>query len=363
MDERIKLHAKTLVHHSIEIGSGDEVVLVANEEVKELALNVCQFLGEVGAIPIPLYGGNFISGEDEILKNYLEASGSITNSSALIEMLTKADAVLHLQGYTNPYEFSQLSNKTIAMHRKSYGHILDEALFSTSYTLTQFPTAGGAQLAGMSTEEFKDFIWESTLIDWEDQRRYQSPVAKKLDSGNTVHVQNQSGTDVEFSIAGMNAVNGHGQINLPGGEVYTAPVVDSINGKINFDLPVLIDGRELQDITMEFDNGKLIHYDTDNNEDLLSKILNIDEGSDRIGEFGIGMNKQISQVTRNMALDEKMSGTVHFALGTAYEKCVGTSNVRNESAVHIDMLFDMRDNSTITVDGEPVLSDGEVIIG
>jgi aminopeptidase len=210
----------------------------------------------------------------------------------------------------------------------------------------------------MEPETFSSFLRDAVLLDWERQRDRQAPVASALSEGSTVRVVTDAGTDIRFDITDMEAVNDYGQVNLPGGEVYTAPVVDSVDGTVRFDLPVSIDGRELTGIRATFEDGDLVDLAADAHEPFLRRLLDIDAGASRLGEFGIGMNAQLDRVTRNMALDEKMMGTVHFAFGTAYETCVGEENVRNESAIHVDLLVDMRKGSRLEVDGAVVQRDG-----
>lgn len=362
MDQRIEQHADILVRHSMDASRGDEVAIVANEGVQDLITSICRRLGDRGITPILLRGGNFVFGSDESLKTYLSASNEIRHPRTLTEMLADVDEILHIRSHENPYELARLSESTVAAHRGAYGEILNDVLLEGSYTLTHVPTPGGAQLAGMSSAEFESFVWDATLLDWEAQRREQIPLAETLTDGETIRVENDAGTDVEFSVAGMRAVNSHGRINLPGGEVYTAPVRDSLDGRIRFDIPLMLDGREFCDTTVEFRDGEIVDIETPQNAALLRQLLELDDGSGRIGEFGIGTNEHIDRPSRIMALDEKMAGTIHFAFGSAYEACVGDTNVRNRSAVHIDMGVDMRGTSRVSVDGTPIQKDGELVV-
>jgi aminopeptidase len=140
--------------------------------------------------------------------------------------------------------------------------------------------------------------------------------------------------------------------------VFTAPVPDSVDGEVLFDKPVVVQGREVLDARLVFEEGRVVEHSASKNEDVLTSLLETDEGSDRLGELGIGMNRDIDRFTYNMLFDEKMGDTVHMAIGMAYEDTVGEGNERNDSAVHTDMIVDMAEDSRIEVDGEVVQEDG-----
>lgn len=362
MDERIREHAEVLVHHSREVSEGDEVVISLNGDTEELAIAVCKELGDIGAIPAMLFGGNFLTGGDRQLAAYMSEADDIRAPQGLTDMLREADQILHLQSHTDPNPFSNLSSERIVSNRRAYGQILKESTFSGCYTLTQFPTASGAKLAGMDLTEYEDYIWNSILQDWDRQRGYQSSIVQRLDQGTKVRVRSNEDTDIRFSIDGMKAVNDYGIINLPGGEVYTAPVLDSIEGRVNFDYPLLVDGKEIPDIQLRFEGGIVVDSEASANEKVLQRLIDLDHGSCRLGEFGIGMNRAHDRYTRNMALDEKMNRTIHFALGTAYPECIGAGNKRNQSSIHVDMLVDMSGDSIIEIDDQVVQENGELLI-
>jgi aminopeptidase len=169
------------------------------------------------------------------------------------------------------------------------------------------------------------------------------------------------GTDVTMRLGGNHAVNDSGQHNLPGGEVFTAPIPDTVEGTVHFDMPIYHQGREITDAVLTFSNGRVSDFSAARNEGLLGEVLATDEGADRLGELGIGMNRSIDQFTYNILFDEKMGDTVHMAVGMAYDDCVGEGNEVNESAVHVDMIVDMSEDSMIEVDGEVVQRNGTFV--
>jgi len=156
----------------------------------------------------------------------------------------------------------------------------------------------------------------------------------------------------------MVTANDYAELNLPGGEVYTAPRPDSVEGEVLFDKPLVRHGREIDGARLVFEDGRVVEYGADKNEDVLGEILDTDEGAKRLGELGIGMNRDIDEFTYNMLFDEKMGDTIHLAIGKAIEHTVPDGEPLNESATHVDMIVDMSEDSFIEVDGEIVQRNG-----
>jgi aminopeptidase len=179
-----------------------------------------------------------------------------------------------------------------------------------------------------------------------------------LDDADEVRIVSGEETDVTMSVAGNPTKNDDARNNLTGGEVFTAPVPDSVEGEVLFDKPVMGMGREIQGAYLEFEGGEVVHHDADQNADVLASIVGTDEGSKRVGELGIGMNRDIDRFTYNMLFDEKMGDTIHLAIGRAYRDTVGEGNEQNESAIHKDMIVDMSEDSYIEVDGDVVQRNG-----
>jgi aminopeptidase len=226
------------------------------------------------------------------------------------------------------------------------------------WTLTQHPTPADAQLAELSTETYENFVYDAILRDWEEQREFQEHMLEILDAGEEVRIVSGDTTDVRMSVAGNKAINDTNSNNIPGGEVFTAPIPDSVEGEVLFDKPVYRRGKEVTDARLVFENGEVVEYSASKNEGVLETILDTDAGARRLGELGIGMNRSIDRFTYNMLFDEKMGDTVHMAVGRAYDANVGEGNEANESATHVDMIVDMSEDSFIEVDGEIVQRNG-----
>ncbi|WP_338740131.1 aminopeptidase [Haloplanus salilacus] len=355
MDPRIRTHAETIVDHSTSIESGDDVVISMPAVAEDLAVALHELLGDRGANPVYLHNSERAS------RAFLRASDDDFETPAhQLALFEEADAFVIARGGPNVSEQGDVSPETNAAYRRAMRPVLDERL-EKRWCLTQFPSSGHAQLAGMSTEAYENFVWDAVTLDWEAQREHQARMVEILDGANEVRIRSGDETDVTMSVAGNPTLNDYGEHNLPGGEVFTAPVKESVEGYVHFDLPLYRKGKEIEDARLRFEDGRVVGHSAERNEDVLTGILDTDEGARYLGELGIGMNRSIDQFTYNMLFDEKMGDTVHMAVGNAYADTVGEENERNESAEHVDMIVDMGEDSVIEVDGEVVQRNGTFV--
>jgi aminopeptidase len=351
MDPRIREHARTVADHSVDLQEGDDVVVVAPPQAEDLVVALHEVLGDRGANPLVL------SGNDRYSRAYLRAREEFETPAHEQALVEAADVYIAVRANANVTETSDVDPATNAAYSQAKQPILDERL-SKRWCLTQYPAPANAQLAEMSTEAYEDFVWDAINKDWEAVRDHQAAMAEILDGAEEVHIRSGTGTDVTMSVAGNPTLNDYGEKNLPGGEVFTAPVPDSVEGEVLFDKPLYHQGREVTGVSLTFAGGEVVDHAAEKNEAVLTEVLNTDEGARHLGELGIGMNRDIDRFTYNMLFDEKMGDTVHMAVGRAYEDTVGETNVQNESAVHVDMIVDMSEDSVIEVDGEVVQRDG-----
>lgn len=351
MDPRIREHAETIADHSTAVEEGDNVIISAPAVATDLVVALFEVLGDRGANPLSL------DANDRAKRAYLRSSEGFETPSHERALMDETDVFIHLRANENVTETSDIDPETASEHSVAQQPIREERL-SKRWCLTQFPAPANAQLAGMSTEQYENFVWDAINKDWGDQREFQKGMVEILDSAEEVRIVSGEETDITMSIAGNHTLNDYGEKNLPGGEVFTAPVLDSVEGSVFFDKPLYHQGREITDVRLEFEDGEVVKHSAGNNEDLLTEVLNTDEGARSLGELGIGMNRDIDRFTYNMLFDEKMGDTVHMAVGMAYDECVGEDNETNESAVHVDMIVDMSEDSRIEVDGEVVQRDG-----
>lgn len=227
-----------------------------------------------------------------------------------------------------------------------------------------YPGAGEAQDAEMGIEAWENFVFESCLCDkpnpvkrWKEVSKRQDEMTIFLNKAKNFKIE-ADGTDLTISAAGRKWINCDGKYNMPDGEVFTAPVEDSAEGKIKYIVPTVYGGREVNNIELTFKKGKVIKAKATKGEEYLNKMIDMDEGGRYLGEFAIGTNFGIKDYTKNILFDEKIGGTVHLALGRCYEECGGT----NKSALHWDMICDLRKGGTLTADGKKIVEDGVIKI-
>jgi len=363
MDPRVREHAEIIADHSTGIEAGENVVISMPREAEALAVALHEIVGDRGANPI------YLNNSERASRAFMRAraddeseaeGGEFETPAHQLALYEESDVVVVARGGANVSEQSDVAPETTAAYRRAMQPVLKERL-SKRWCLTQFPTSGHAQLAGMSTEAYENFVWDAVTLDWDAQRDHQAAMVEILDDADEVRIRSGEGTDVTMSVAGNRTLNDYGEKNLPGGEVFTAPVRDSVEGEVHFDMPLYRQGREIEGVRVRFEEGRVESYSAERNEAVLDGVFDTDEGARFLGELGIGMNRNIDQFTYNMLFDEKMGDTVHMAVGAAYEECVGEENEANESAEHVDMIVDMSEDSIIEVDGEVVQRDGTFV--
>lgn len=231
-------------------------------------------------------------------------------------------------------------------------------------TLCEYPTIAHAQNAGLSLEDYADFIYNACFLyeenpqaKWEEVSREQQHIVDYLNNCTDIHYLGEN-IDIRFSTEGRTWINSDGQTNMPSGEVYTAPVDDSVNGKIHFSYPSMFKGEEVQGITLWVKDGWIEKWEAEKGQELLDSIFEIDEGARRFGEAAIGTNYRIHTPVKNILFDEKIGGSVHMAVGQAYIQNGGT----NKSSIHWDMIADMQSGGQIFADGRLIYQDGKFLI-
>jgi aminopeptidase len=212
----------------------------------------------------------------------------------------------------------------------------------------------------MAYEAYCDFVYDATLRDWESLAGEMDQLKEILDDGTEVRIVGD-GTDLTLFIDGRTAVNSAASVeydshNLPSGEVFTAP--SDTAGVVTFDVPMTIRGRRVRDARLTFKDGVVVDWEAEQGADVLTEVIETDGGSRKLGELGVGMNRGIDRPTGRILFDEKMAGTVHLALGRAYDACLPESESGNDSAVHVDLITNMGEGSRLEVDGEVVQRDG-----
>ncbi|WP_306055068.1 aminopeptidase [Natronococcus wangiae] len=354
MDPRIREHAEIIANHSVDLQERDNVIVDAHPVAEDLVVALHEVIGDHGANPITT---SQRTGKRQQRAYLRAADPEFETPEHELALIENTDVYIAIRASDNVTQTSDVEPETQAAYQQAHQPVLEERL-STRWCLTQYPAPANAQLAEMSTEGYENFVWDAVNKDWDEQREHQANMVELMDPAGEIRIVSGDTTDVTMSIDGNPTLNDHGEHNLPGGEVFTAPEPDSVEGEVLFDMPLYHQGREITDVSLEFEGGEVVSHSAAKNEDVLTEVLNTDEGARRLGELGIGMNRDIDRFTYNMLFDEKMGDTVHMAVGRAYDDTVGEGNEANDSAVHVDMIVDMSEESFIEVDGEVVQRNG-----
>ena len=351
MDRRWRELAKILVNYSVEVKKGDKVMITMLEpETEPLARACFEEAIKAGGFPFIEYQSAYL--EKGLMMYGTEKQVSWVNEMSLYGMQW-ADCYIGLRGARSPYEFSAIPGDRIAAHKKAMGKISAERN-RTRWVLTRVPNESFAQQAKMPFEEMMDFYFDASVRDWKKERGQLLKVRDLLASGHHVRVTGKE-TDISFDTEGRVYVAADGHINMPDGEVYTCPVETSVNGNVYFEFPGAYAGNYIEGIRLQFENGRLTRCQAETNEELLKEILSIDSGAAVLGEFGIGLNYGISRYCGDILYDEKIGGTIHFAMGRGYPECLGNDG----SALHWDIIKDTRKEGAVYLDGRKVMENGE----
>jgi aminopeptidase len=351
MDPRVKKAAKILVDYSAKVKKNDYVQIITDYDANELALECYKLCIQRGAYPVVklgLPGSSYVyytNASDEQLKKFPEM--------AYYE-IKKTDAVIYIGAPANTKELTNVDPKKMALRNKTTHKIQEYRVNNTKWVIYYYPNNSLAQDASMSLEEFTNFVFRSTNIDWQKESKKQDKLQAVLNKGKSVRIVAKN-TDLTFSIKGMKAIKCDGAHNMPDGEVFTTPVKNSVNGKVSFSYPSSYQGTEVDNIVLVFKDGKVVNAKASKGLKTLQTALATDAGSSYLGEFGVGVNYSIKKYIKNTLFDEKIGGTIHLALGAAYKE----TNGKNKSAIHWDLVCDLRKGGKIIVDGKVIEENGK----
>ena len=351
VDIRIKKLAEILVNYSIKIKKGDLIELNFGIDAKKLALEVYKLILKKQAYPVVHTGVPGFS-----YAYYQNASKEqLSNFPKLAMIETRMiNGSITIGGEYNTKELSNVDPKKISLRRKVTKKISDEHIKKNNWVICEFPTNALAQDAEMSLEEFENFVYDSCIQDWKKESKKQDKLKRILDKGEQVRIVGLD-TDITFSIKGRQGIKCDGTRNIPDGEVFCAPVDDSAEGHIKYTFPAIYGGREVDGVSLRFHKGRVIEAKAEKGEKFLKEMIATDKGSCRLGEFGIGVNYKIKKFIKQILFDEKIGGTIHLALGMAYPEGGG----KNKSAIHWDMIKDLRKGGSIYIDGKCIQKNGK----
>lgn len=354
-DARVERYAELLLGTCLGVERGWQVIVWGTPWARPLLEEIMKQLGERGAYP--LLRLTFSGGSAYHRAWVRHAPLEVISEPASIEAhaLEHCDAWLGVAAPENTRDGADIPAERTSAVGQAYraaGSRLHRQ--ETPWVLCWYPTPALAQDAGMTLPAFADFIYGSCLIDWKALHERISRLAQLFDEAEEARIV-AGGTDLRVSVAGRRTDVDAGTGNMPGGEFFVCPVETSAEGTIAFtEFPAMRNGRELRGIRLRFSEGRIVDASAESEEDFLLETLDTDEGARRIGELGIGCNPGINRYMRNIYFDEKMNGTIHVALGLGFDYIGGT----NESAIHWDIVKDLRSRGRIELDGKVVQENG-----
>lgn len=355
MDKRWAQLGDLLVNYSMAVKPGEKVMIAFVEvETYPLVHAIYRSCLQAGALPQV----QFLSEE---LNRLVLVHGTPEQIGWVPEIeaygMEWADVYFGLRGAHNLDVFWDIPAEKLSLLRQAMGKISTLRWQKTRWCLLRVPNAALAHQAGVDEETITDMFFNACFLDWpvvsQEWRRW----ADDLTKGDQIRIIGK-GTELSFSTEGRTWDVAAGHSNMPDGEIATAPVESTIDGVIYFDFPGVLGGRLVHDIRLRWEQGKLVEATSSNNQDFLRSVLNTDAGASLIGEFAIGTNPEVNYFCKDILIDEKIGGTIHIALGRAYPKVGGT----NQSAIHWDIIKDMRQEGEIYLDDELVFRNGKVLL-
>ncbi len=331
MEAMQKELAKKLINYSCSLKKGEKVLIeVKGTDGLPLAKMLIKEAYEIGAIPVVNILENSI--DRELLLNVTEEQLKIMAEADVLRM-KQMDAYIGIRAAQNVYELADVPQEKIDLHTKLYVQPVHfDVRLTKKWVILRYPNQSMAQMSHMSTEAFANHYYSVCNLDYAKMSEAFEPLKKLMERTDKVHIKGK-GTDLTFSIKNMGVVKCVGLCNIPDGEIYTAPVKDSVNGVITYNVPSEHNGFVYTDVTFEFNNGKIV-YASSNNSERINKVLDTDEGARYIGEFAIGVNPHITTPMNDTLFDEKIMGSFHFTPGNCYED----ADNGNKSTLHWDLV-------------------------
>jgi len=365
-DPRVETVAKILVDYSVEVKPNQLVRISGGPEGAPLILAIYQKVLERGAYP-------FLQVEpeeaEELFYTYAKDAQLDYIPPFMKDMIEQIDAMIGIWTDVNTKQLTnsdpaKQSRRAVAMRPLSDRLLERAAKKELRWSGTVHPIQAFAQDAEMSLREFEDFVYKACLVQepdpinaWKKVSKEQQRVTDWLNKARQIHVVGPD-TDLKLEVTGRKWINCDGHENFPDGEIFTGPIENSVNGHIRYTYPACLHGREVEDVQIQFKDGKVVKATAAKNEEFLLKMLESDEGAKYVGEFAFGTNSGIQRFTKNTLFDEKIGGTIHMALGKGYPE----SGSENKSAIHWDMVCDLRKGGEVRVDGTLFLKDGKILI-
>jgi aminopeptidase len=353
--KKLEKIAEILVDYSIKLKSKETVILQLRDlEAMPLLLATYEKVLARGAYAILTFNPR------EIEKIYFKKAKK--NQLEFIPLgheinVKKADASINFGGLEPGNYLKDANPKKMAMRARATQKLDTYFVNNVRWVLVGYPTQIVIKESGLSKQKFLNLYFSSIIQNWRKKKKEMTKIKKIFDNAEEVVILGEK-TDLTLSLKNRPGVICGGTYNMPDGEIMYAPREKSVEGEIYFDFPVSFNGKEIKGAVLKFSNGKVVKFSAKSGKKNLAEILKTDAGAKRVGEFGIGLNYGIKDYINNTLFDEKIGGTIHLALGRAYEECRG----KNKSAIHFDMVKDLRKKSEIWVDGKQIFKNGKFII-
>lgn len=358
-DPRIRQLAEILIDHSCQLKPGENVLIEAFDLPDEsLVCELIDLASQRGAVPVVSTKSNTVL--RSLYRNATEANMKLAAEFEMARM-KKMDAYIGIRGSANSNQFADVPLERLDLQQQHWMKPvhLDVRVPKTKWVVLRYPTDSFAQAAQMSTEAFEDFFFDVCTVDYAQMGKNQEPLVARMEAADKVRIVSP-GTELTFSVRDMPVRPCHGQRNIPDGEVFTAPIRDSVEGTIRYNTASRYQGIVFSDIEFEFSKGKIVRAEAGGETDAINRILDSDEGARYIGEWSIGVNNRVKQAMLDTLFDEKIGGSLHFTPGNAYEDC----DNGNRSRVHWDLVLIQTPEfggGEIYFDGELVRKDGRFI--
>lgn len=359
MDSRLNDLARTIINYSVDLKKGETILIEAVGVDPQAVVAMIRAVRKRGGIPLVTLK------EPAVMREIMMGAtvdGIKLTASCEAYRMKKMDAYVGIRSGSNIYEQSDVPPdrmKIYSAHWMKPVH-LKIRVPHTRWVVMRYPTPSMAQQAGMSTEAFEDFYFRVCTVNYGALSRAMNPLVKRMEKTDSVSIKGK-GTELEFSIAGIPVIKCDGKMNIPDGEIFTAPVRDSINGVVTFNTPSVYEGVTFDNIHLEFASGKVVKAECANETRRLNQILDGDKGARFVGEFAIGVNPQITQPMKDTLFDEKIAGSFHMALGNAYED---EADNGNRSQIHWDLVAiqtPRHGGGEIRFDGELIRKNGKFV--
>jgi len=365
-DIRIEKLADLLVNYSVAVKPGDKVLIQGGFVAEPLLKAIYKKILQAGGHP---FLQAFMNGADDMLFRF-GSDEQIKHVPPAVELMYKTyDCRIYILSEINTKELSNVEPSKMVMRAQARADLMKIMMQRTAagefrWTIAPFPTNALAQDAEMSLTDYEDFVYQACMPDLNDPIGYWKKIAAKqkkivdwLAPRKHIHLTGK-GTDLRLSIEGRKFISCHADKNVPDGEVFTGPVEDSVEGHVSFSYPAIYNGREVEGVQLWFEKGKVVKAVAAKNEEFLVKTLDTDARSRYVGEFAFGTNEGIQKFTREILFDEKIGGSFHMALGAGYPE----TGSKNESAIHWDMVCDLRDGGEVMVDNTLFYKNGQFVI-